>query len=69
MTPFTEDDLKRLEECLKGNGECNVSCKGECADISALLARLEAAEALIEMYRKKIGCKRELEAWLKAAGK
>ena len=67
-SPFTDDDLKRLKECLKSLGEfrLNIYTKNgqEWFDIRALLTRLEAAEAYIaDPYREN------LIRWRKAAGK
>jgi hypothetical protein len=63
---FTDEDLQRLKECLKGNGECNVSCDGECADVRSLIARLEAAEADRDRFKNLLEMS---ELARKAAGK
>ena len=69
MTPFTDDDLKRLKEHLMG--DCWRS--DEWADarklMPALLARLEAAEKLVAWEWENGDYQQLLRNWRKAAGK
>jgi len=78
MTPFTDEDLKRLKEQTDEAVE-NRWNYPRWIQIQALLARLEAAEACIDDHRgdcladigKKCSCgyQEKLDAWRKAAGK
>lgn len=46
---FTDDDLKRLKGCLRKEHGFNRECFGDAPEdyLSALLARLHAAEAIV----------------------
>lgn len=68
MSTFTDDDLKQLKECLNGTNKYGISCRGECADLSSLLARLEAAEKLIVACGQDINISKQYEAWRKSKG-
>ena len=73
---FSDEDLKRLKEDMQGNpeediyrGKKNILCFDE---MNSLLARLEAAEAIVHDELIKNGMAYDdpkLEAWRKAAGK
>lgn len=80
MIRFTDDDLKRLKECLKSIGHLNLNAYTrsgqEWFDIQALLARLEAADDVIKMTIKYsdvlqsiVPLKETLEIYRKAEGK
>lgn len=67
---FTDDDLKRLKRTLCGMNDNYCTCLPPCKDTEALLARLEAAEALISdtpQYEPEIEKLRQ--AWRKVAGR
>jgi hypothetical protein len=72
---FTDDDLKRLKEDLQERKDDHYELAGrlDIESMEALLARLEAAEILIEAFMDREGMgpfwKEEYEAWRKAAGK
>lgn len=66
---FTDDDMKRLKESLKGTYR-NLPID----DLAALLSRLVAAERVADHFQHKantecLECEVSLEAWRKAAGK
>ena len=70
---FTDDDLKRLKDDMKGDpeddvyrGKKNILCFDE---MNSLLARLEAAEACAESYVEGWPNGGLATAWRKAAGK
>ena len=73
---FTDDDLKRLKKNVEGQFSVTVH-KPTWDEIEALLARLEAAEKVLERFEKThnkdhgSGCSVcfLMEAWRKAAGK
>lgn len=78
MTPFTDDDLKRLQEEM-GTIEQERWIRGETnlAPLEALIARLEAAETFVEIAMR-LDCvdsalaRQAIDAgnaWRKAAGK
>lgn len=74
MTPFTDDDLKRLKKEIKANKDYP-----DNGDLLALLARLEAAEAIAGYIchcdqntidlSQDCPCPKLHEEWRKAAGK
>ncbi len=69
IMPLTDDDLKRLKELSK-----NRALSGLEKDINALLARLEAAEAALEIYEDHFmgyddDAMAAVKDWRKAAGK
>lgn len=76
MTPFTDDDLKRLKEHVEAEqGEDVCSCV-EQPRVRALIGRLEAAEQVIRDIEASHGSveffvanTNSLPAWRKAAGK
>lgn len=74
---FTDDDLKRLKVSLSGElPEFSTWAKSDLEVLRALLARLEAAEALVQCggmfhnsgYDGRHECK-AYEAWRRACGK
>ena len=69
---FTDDDLKRLKEQHEDYKRQGITSVYTYHDILALIARLEAAEAMINNSRGLEGwwdVEKELEAWRKSAGK
>ena len=73
---FTDDDLKRLKGFRHSDdGDC-MGCV-PCVDITALLARLEAAESIVNnMAHHYVPCAEvpcesceQIMAWRKAAGR
>jgi hypothetical protein len=77
MTPFSDDDLKRLKLLVgRSNEQVNVFLPKQTFD--ALLARLEAAEEVLPFFisEHKITCTNhdcvvfeQVKIWRKAAGK
>lgn len=66
---FTDDDLKRLKENQCAVKDCVGVGRLSCRDLDALLARLEAAEAIVERWDKDILVEKALfETWRKAKG-
>jgi hypothetical protein len=70
---FTDDDLKRLKDHFNGMPHyIDIPASQEPVNLSALLARLEAAERftkhVIDLTPDYSGCIR-YKAWRKAAGK
>lgn len=78
MTPFTDDDLKRLKDRVNDPNGADGLHDIFAVDILHLLARLEAAEVVIQralQYKHPLhgncrcnNCK-PVEIWRKAAGK
>ena len=69
MTPFTDDDLMRLEA---SEGQHGPHSQYEKGFLMALIARLEAAEVLIAVIENCDPSFQDTpvyEAWRKAAGK
>lgn len=72
---FTDDDLKRLKQLADAYRPEGVPIT--CGSLQALLARLEAAETLLDLWLQcDDDCEIDgsvfdaaMEAWLKAAGK
>lgn len=65
MTPFTDADLRRLEEALSRESEIDISYD----EICAIIARLANAEALCRRAIPYHPGWAESRAWRKAAGK
>ncbi len=70
MIIFTDDDLKRLKKRLKYVKPSTDNSWLSTNYFLALLARLKAAEAIVERWDSDILVERKLfGAWRKAAGK
>ncbi len=70
MTPFTDEDLKRLREDIEMAFSCNGQAVLKGSLLNALLARLEAAEKCIENIEANdpSAYRRSREAWRKSKG-
>ncbi len=71
---FTDDDLKWLKDETRIHADCKpTTClhsSTETIKLMALIARLEAAEALIADYPQyELEMEAKRQAWRKAAGK
>lgn len=72
MSTFSDDDLKRLKEApfpgITVIGEFGFHCVHDEDKVKALIARLEAAERLIEACGQDINVSKQYEAWRRSKG-
>lgn len=70
---FTDEDLKRLKEAKEKLGNTGTGISFRWKELEALILRLEAAEALLQVYIRSEGYGEWVEpqysTWQKAAGK